>query len=328
MSIYILNKKGLTTADAKDDENGETVLEDANPKSEVTRGTPKPKLPLMLKTRMVSRLLRPNQQRREDASSKTILRKMKPHPQPFPLHRNRNPLLKHPARPHLQNPSKSPKHHLKKPLKKPPPQTLTPPSPLKKKNPTSTPKPKPNPAKNCSPPQPPPLSIQNLTSRLNWTPSKISWASGTPVPYSALCATFDTISSTTKRLEILSHLTKFYRTVIEITPDNLLQTVYLTINRIAPDYEGVELGIGESLLVKAIAESSGRSVQQVKNELEKTGDLGDIAQVNIPPQYAHTPMNRGARWTEIDCRNQRAHNRRCLNLRPLPSPASSNPSKK
>lgn len=109
-----------------------------------------------------------------------------------------------------------------------------------------------------------------------------------------MCATFDTISSTTKRLEILSHLTKFYRTVIEITPDNLLQTVYLTINRIAPDYEGVELGIGESLLVKAIAESSGRSVQQVKNELEKTGDLGDIAQVNISsPQYAHTPMNRG-----------------------------------
>ena len=83
----------------------------------------------------------------------------------------------------------------------------------------------------------------------------------------------------------MSHLTKFYRTVIEITPENLLQTVYLTINRIAPDYEGLELGIGESLLVKAIAESSGRSVQQVKNELEKTGDLGDIAQVHPPTTY-------------------------------------------
>src|SRR6202021_4001586 len=101
----------------------------------------------------------------------------------------------------------------------------------------------------------------------------MSWPTGSQVPYSALCATFDTISSTTKRLEILSHLTKFYRTVIEITPSNLLQCVYLTINRIAPDYEGLELGIGESLLVKAIAESSGRSIQQVKSELEKTGPL-------------------------------------------------------
>ena len=62
--------------------------------------------------------------------------------------------------------------------------------------------------------------------------------------------------------------------------------MYLTINRIAPDYEGLELGIGESLLVKAIAESSGRSVQQVKNELEKTGDLGDIAQVQPPTPIA------------------------------------------
>ncbi len=70
--------------------------------------------------------------------------------------------------------------------------------------------------------------------------------------------------------------------VIELTPSNLLHCVYLTINRIAPDYEGLELGIGEGLLVKAIAESSGRSVAQVKSELEKTGDLGDIAQVCSP----------------------------------------------
>ena len=120
-------------------------------------------------------------------------------------------------------------------------------------------------------------------SSMNWKPSKTSWEPNAPVPYSALCAAFDTISGTTKRLEILSHLTKFYRTVIEITPSNLLQCVYLTINRIAPDYEGLELGIGESLLVKAIAESSGRSVAQVKSELEKTGDLGDIAQVLPTP---------------------------------------------
>jgi DNA ligase 1 len=109
--------------------------------------------------------------------------------------------------------------------------------------------------------------------------SKTTWAKDSPVPYSALCATFDTISSTTKRLEILSYLTQFFRTVIDTTPSNLLHCVYLTINRIAPDYEGIELGIGEGLLVKAIAESSGRSVAQIKTELENTGDLGDIAQV-------------------------------------------------
>jgi DNA ligase-1 len=117
-----------------------------------------------------------------------------------------------------------------------------------------------------------------LIWRTTWTPPAQAWPKGTPVPYSALTHTFTTISTTTKRLEILSHLSQFYRTVIALTPANLLHCVYLTINRIAPDYEGLELGIGEGLLVKAIAESSGRSVAQIKSELEKTGDLGDIAQ--------------------------------------------------
>ena len=31
-------------------------------------------------------------------------------------------------------------------------------------------------------------------------------------------------------------------------------------------------------MIKAIAESSGRSLAQIKSDLEKTGDLGDIAQ--------------------------------------------------
>jgi DNA ligase 1 len=73
-----------------------------------------------------------------------------------------------------------------------------------------------------------------------------------------------------------------------------LQTVYLCINRVrdpnrsfvsttnrstqlSPDYEGIELGIGESLLIKAISESTGRSLAVVKADLKKEGDLGLVA---------------------------------------------------
>ncbi|BFZ60443.1 ATP-dependent DNA ligase Cdc17 [Saitoella coloradoensis] len=98
------------------------------------------------------------------------------------------------------------------------------------------------------------------------------------VPYAALCATFEKIESTTKRLEILSYTSKFFRTVIAASPGSLLQVVYLTINRIAPDYEGVELGIGEGLLIKAISEATGRSIAQVKQDYQETGDLGTVAQ--------------------------------------------------
>lgn len=50
-------------------------------------------------------------------------------------------------------------------------------------------------------------------------------------------------------------------------------------SQLSPDYEGVELGIGESLLIKAITDSTGRSGAQVKANLKKDGDLGLVAMV-------------------------------------------------
>jgi hypothetical protein len=49
--------------------------------------------------------------------------------------------------------------------------------------------------------------------------------------------------------------------------------------QLCPDYTGIELGIGESLLVKAIGESTGRSLQLIKADLKKEGDLGLVAMV-------------------------------------------------
>jgi DNA ligase-1 len=42
---------------------------------------------------------------------------------------------------------------------------------------------------------------------------------------------------------------------------------------------GIELGIGETLLVKAIAESTGRATTKIKEDLRKEGDLGKVAMV-------------------------------------------------
>ncbi len=105
----------------------------------------------------------------------------------------------------------------------------------------------------------------------------MAWKEGEPVPYAALASTFADIQATTKRLEITEILTQFLVRVIRRSPDNLLQVVYLCINRLCPDYEGLELGIGESLLIKAIAQSTGREVARIKKDLEAQGDLGLVA---------------------------------------------------
>ncbi|KAJ1936177.1 ATP-dependent DNA ligase Cdc17, partial [Linderina pennispora] len=45
---------------------------------------------------------------------------------------------------------------------------------------------------------------------------------------------------------------------------------------VAPDYEGIELGIGESILLKAIATATGRQLPKVKEDHRKLGDLGAV----------------------------------------------------
>ncbi|KAL9598972.1 MAG: hypothetical protein Q9219_004155 [cf. Caloplaca sp. 3 TL-2023] len=103
------------------------------------------------------------------------------------------------------------------------------------------------------------------------------WKHGEPVPYAALCTTFSLIEMTTKRLVISSHTSLFLRQVLRLTPQDLLPTVQLMINKLAADYAGIELGIGESLIMKAIGETTGRSLQVIKNDQAEIGDLGLVA---------------------------------------------------
>jgi DNA ligase-1 len=109
-------------------------------------------------------------------------------------------------------------------------------------------------------------------------------------PYALITQAFSLIEGTTKRIEKTSYLTSLLYTVIHRSrgakgdqpPDteSLLQTIYLCINRLSPDYVGIELGIGESLLIKAISESTGRTIPSIKAELKKEGDLGLVAMVS------------------------------------------------
>ncbi|KAF1953341.1 ATP-dependent DNA ligase [Byssothecium circinans] len=103
------------------------------------------------------------------------------------------------------------------------------------------------------------------------------WKPGEPVPYAALCTTFSKIEMTTKRLEMMAHCSLFLRQVLRLTPGDLLPTILLMINKLAADYAGIELGIGESIIMKAVSESTGRSLQHIKNDQNEVGDLGLVA---------------------------------------------------
>ncbi|GAB1599167.1 DNA ligase 1-like [Argonauta hians] len=113
----------------------------------------------------------------------------------------------------------------------------------------------------------------------NYHPIKSAcWAPNAKVPYLALAKTFEEIENVSARLKTIEILSNFFRSVILLSPDDLLHCVYLCLNKLAPAYEGVELGIGETVLMKAIAQATGRSVDKMKIDVQEKGDLGLVAE--------------------------------------------------
>ena len=104
-----------------------------------------------------------------------------------------------------------------------------------------------------------------------------SWKAGEPVPYAAMVEVFQFVENTTKRLKIQERVCQFLRSVIALSPDDLLPCVYLCVNKLAPSFAGVEIGIGDSLLVKAIEKATGRDKKTINKQYDELGDLGLVA---------------------------------------------------
>lgn len=117
------------------------------------------------------------------------------------------------------------------------------------------------------------IEITQSQSRLNpMISSKIH--------YSLLTELFEKIEAESSRLKITALLSQFYLEILQnSSADKLVKIVYLCINRLGPDYEpDLELGLGETLLIKAISECYGRPSTKIRKDYQEVGDLGIVAQ--------------------------------------------------
>lgn len=76
------------------------------------------------------------------------------------------------------------------------------------------------------------------------------WAPQADVPFEFLAATLEAIGADSKRLAKTQQLVTLFRGIIARTPKDLLPTLYICTNQVAPSYTGIELGIGDAILVK------------------------------------------------------------------------------
>ncbi|TME56323.1 MAG: ATP-dependent DNA ligase [Chloroflexi bacterium] len=101
-----------------------------------------------------------------------------------------------------------------------------------------------------------------------------------------LAAYLDQLEATSGRNELVRILSEVYKacSVQEIEP-----ITYLIQGRLAPFFEPVEIGLGERLLISAMAMAYGKSKEDVTKSYRQTGDLGLTAQALAPKIRAGTP---------------------------------------
>lgn len=60
------------------------------------------------------------------------------------------------------------------------------------------------------------------------------------------------------RLKMVETLSNLLRSVVALSPSDLLPVLYLSLNRLGPPQQGLELGVGDGVLLKAVAQATGR----------------------------------------------------------------------
>ncbi|KEP62448.1 UNVERIFIED_CONTAM: DNA ligase 1, putative [Hammondia hammondi] len=104
-----------------------------------------------------------------------------------------------------------------------------------------------------------------------------------PIIFEALVNAFDKIeqmkaSGTGSNKKQTVVLTNLFRLLLFYAPKTLHKAIYICLNKVAPDYLGQEVGVGESLILRAMAETYGRTEAHLKKELQHIEDLGKIAE--------------------------------------------------
>ncbi len=101
--------------------------------------------------------------------------------------------------------------------------------------------------------------------------------------FADLVAEYERLEATSKRLEMRAILVDLLR---KVDPNQLPPLVYLMQGELRPEFEGVELGVADSLAARAVALATHAPEKAVTESLRRTGDLGTTAEELAPKRAA------------------------------------------
>ena len=102
--------------------------------------------------------------------------------------------------------------------------------------------------------------------------------------FSILSDSLEKMELTSKRLELTDILVE----LLKKTPiETMSKIIYLIQGKLRPNFEGVEIGIAEKLVIRAISKSSGSTIKKIESDYNDGGDLGKTA-ANILKEKTQT----------------------------------------
>jgi DNA ligase-1 len=92
--------------------------------------------------------------------------------------------------------------------------------------------------------------------------------------FAELSGYLDRMESTSSRTELVKTLAELYT---KSSPDEIQPLTYLIQGRLVPFFEPIEIGLGEKLVIRAIAQAFGKPTDEVAKLFGRLGDLGQVA---------------------------------------------------
>jgi DNA ligase-1 len=90
-----------------------------------------------------------------------------------------------------------------------------------------------------------------------------------------LAEVFERLEATAKRLEMFDILADLFRTT---GADEIAPIIYMSQGRLLPAFQGLEMGMSDKLLMRALVEATRRPPEEILAHYKQSGDLGTTAE--------------------------------------------------
>ncbi|MFP3349199.1 ATP-dependent DNA ligase [Thermoproteus sp. CP80] len=103
--------------------------------------------------------------------------------------------------------------------------------------------------------------------------------------FSELAKVLASIESTTQRTAMVKLLVGLFK---RLEPAEIDKAIYIILGDLRPPWEGLELGLGEKLCIRALARASGAKADDLEELYKRTGDMGETARRALSRRQAQT----------------------------------------